>query len=75
MNDDLPCGWPWLQQRMQDERTLESMVDGIGLRAILLMLEQIAYGKAHHAKDQVLQREWTAAAIKLGHWAKLINIY
>jgi hypothetical protein len=36
MND--LCGWPFEQKRMQDEQTLEGMVDGMGLKAILLIL-------------------------------------
>jgi hypothetical protein len=39
MNDDFVCGTPFEQQRMQDEQTLEGMVDGMGLRAVLLILQ------------------------------------
>jgi hypothetical protein len=79
MNDDFVCGWPFEQQRMQDEQTLEGMVDGIGLRAILLILQEIAYAKADHIQanwqDPNLAKEWKMAGNKLGQWAKSINNY
>ena len=50
MSDDLPCGWPFEQQAMQDERTLEGMIDSMGLRSILLILQEIAYAKADPGK-------------------------
>jgi len=74
MNDDL-CGWPFEQQAMRDEQTLEEIIDGMGLRAILLILQSIWDAKAQRTKDQVLRKEWTMAGYKLGQWAKLINIY
>jgi hypothetical protein len=75
MNDDLPCGWPFEQQAIHYERTLESIIDSMGLRDILLLLEGICYAKAQRSKDQALRREWTMAGYKLGQWARLINIY
>jgi len=73
MND--LCGWPFEQKAIEDEQTLEEMIDGIGLRAILLILQSICDARAQRAKDQVLRKEWTMAGYKLGQWAKLINIY
>jgi hypothetical protein len=77
MSDDFVCGWPFEQQRMQDEQTLEGMVDGMGLRAILLILQEIAYAKADQIQanwqDPNLAKEWKMAGNKLGQWAKTIN--
>jgi hypothetical protein len=79
MSDDFICGWPFEQQRMQDERTLEGIVDGIGLRAILLLLQEIAHAKADHIQANWqgpnLVREWKTTGNKLGQWAKTINRY
>jgi hypothetical protein len=70
MSDDLPCGWPYLRQEFQDTQTLEGIVDGIGLRAVLM----ISYAKANHDwQDYKLAREWQTAGNKLGQWAKLIG--
>jgi hypothetical protein len=77
MNDDLPCGWPWLQQRMQDERTLEGMVDGMGFRGVLLILQSICYHKAQHIQenwqDYNLAMEWATTGNMLGKWAKTLT--
>jgi hypothetical protein len=78
MNDDL-CGWPFLQQAMQDERTLEGMVDGMGLSAVLLILQSICYAKAQHIQenwqDYGLAMEWATTGNKLGKWAKTISLH
>jgi hypothetical protein len=75
MNDDFVCRTAFEQQRMQDERTLEGMVDGMGLRAILLILQSIAYAKADHIEDHRMATEWKMTGSKLGQWAKSINYY
>ena len=66
MSDDLPCGWPFEQQAMHDERTLEGMIDSMGLRSILLILQEIAYAKADHIQanwqDPNLAKEWSMCA-------------
>jgi hypothetical protein len=76
MND--LCGWPFLQQRMQDEQTLEGMIDGMGLRGVLLILQDICYAKAQHIQenwqDPGLAKEWTTAGNKLGQWAKSLGV-
>ena len=77
MNDDLPCGWPYEQQRMQDEQTLEAMIDSMGLRGVMLLLQEICYSKAQHIQenwqDYGLAMEWATTGNKLGKWAKLIG--
>jgi hypothetical protein len=71
------CGVPLQDQRMQDEETLEAMVDGISLRGVLMLLEGIAYGKAQHIEenwqDTTLAEDWMMAGTKLGQLAKTIN--
>jgi hypothetical protein len=39
----MECGTPFIYKRMEDEETLELMVDGMSLRGVLLMLQRIAY--------------------------------
>ena len=51
MTEDLPCGWPFLKKRMQDEQALEGMIDGMGLSGVLLLLQEIAYAKADHIQE------------------------
>jgi hypothetical protein len=72
------CGWPFLQQRMQDEQTLEGMIDSMGLKAVLMLLQEIAYTKAQHIQenwqDHNLAKEWTTAGNKLGQWAKTLGV-
>ena len=59
---------------MEDADTLERMVDGMGLKAVLLILQEIAYQKAQHIEenyqDYRLAREWNVAGNALGKWAK-----
>jgi hypothetical protein len=77
MNDDLPCGTPFEQQASEDARTLEGMIDGMGLRAILMLLQGIAYEKAQHIEenwqDYKLAREWKVVGNRLGQWAKTLR--
>jgi hypothetical protein len=58
----MKCGTPFIQQRMEDEETLELMVDGMGLRGVLMILQGIAYGKAQHIEenwqDTTLAEDW-----------------
>lgn len=75
MND--LCGWPFEQQAMQDEQTLEGMVDGMGLGAVLLILQEIAYAKAQHTEENFqnyeVARGWRTTGNKLGQWAKTLT--
>jgi hypothetical protein len=54
------------------------MVDGMGLRALLMLLQGIAYSKADHIqanqRDPNLVREWKMAGNRLGQWAKLTKL-
>ena len=69
-----PCGVPFSDQRLLDEKTLEGMVDGMGLKAVLLMLQEIAYSKAKHIEenwqDTTLAEDWKMAGNKLGRLAE-----
>jgi hypothetical protein len=75
MND--LCGWPFEQQALKDEQTLEGMVDGMGLRSVLLILQSICYAKSQHIEenwqDHNLAMEWTTTGNMLGRWAKSIG--
>jgi hypothetical protein len=68
----MECGIPFIYQRMEDEETLELMVDGISLRGVLLMLQRIACGKAKHieGQDTTLAEDWKMAGNKLGRLAE-----
>jgi hypothetical protein len=62
------CGTPFIQQRMEDKETLEGMVDGMSLKGVLLLLQEIAYGKVEHLRDIEdwhLAREWERTGWKL----------
>jgi len=49
MTTPMKCGWPHQQKAIEDEQTLEGMVDGNSVRGVLLILQRgIAYGKAKH---------------------------
>jgi hypothetical protein len=65
------CGTPFIQQRMEDKETLEGMVDGMSLKGVLLLLQEIACEKAEHLqdiKDWQLAREWERTGWKIGRW-------
>jgi hypothetical protein len=68
------CATPFIQQREEDKETLEGMVDGMGLRAVLLLLQRIAYGKAQHIEenwqDTTLADDWKMAGNKIGRLAE-----
>jgi hypothetical protein len=47
------------------------MVDGMGLKGVLRLLEEIAYAKAEHLQDiedWPLAKEWERTGWKLGRW-------
>ena len=73
--DDWKCGTPFVQQAMEDQQRLEEMVDGMGLRAVLVTLQRIAYVKADHIQDHRMPTEWRISGNRLGEWAKQINHY
>ena len=73
--DEWLCGTPFVQQAMEDQQRLEEMVDGMGLRAVLLMLRRIAYAKADQIEDHRMATEWRISGNRLGEWAKSINHY
>jgi len=73
--DDWKCGTPFVQQAMEDQQRLEEMVDGMGLRAVLVTLQRIAYVKADHIQDHRMPTEWRISGNRLGEWAKHINHY
>ena len=65
------CGAPFDDQRMLDKETLEGMVDGMSLRGVLRLLEEIAYAKAEHLRDIEdcpLAKEWERTGWKVGRW-------
>jgi hypothetical protein len=65
------CGTPFIQQRMEDKETLEGMVDGMSLKGVLTLLEEIACEKAEHLRDiedWQLAREWAQTGWKIGKW-------
>jgi hypothetical protein len=65
------CGVPFSDQRMLDEETLEGMIDGMGLKGVLRLLEEIACKKAEHLRDiedWQLAREWERTGWKIGRW-------
>ena len=67
------CGVPFSDQRMLDEETLEGMVDGMGLKGVLMLLEEIACKKAEHLQDiedWQLAREWKRTGWKIRKWAE-----
>ena len=61
----------------QDEQTLEGMMDVMGLKAILMVLQSICYAKADHIEDNWqdygLAREWKTTGNTLGQWAKTLT--
>jgi hypothetical protein len=65
------CGVSFIQQRMEDKETLQGMVDGMSLKGVLRLLEEIAYEKTEHLRDiedWPLAREWERTGWKLGRW-------
>ena len=65
------CGTPFIQQRMEDKETLQGMVDGMSLKGVLTLLEEIACEKAEHLRDiedWPLAKEWERTGWKLGRW-------
>jgi hypothetical protein len=73
--DEWLCGTPFERQATEDQQRLEEMVDGMGLRAVLLILQRIAYAKADHIEDHRMAAEWRMTGNRLGEWAKSINHY
>jgi hypothetical protein len=65
------CGVPFSDQRMEDKEALEGMVDGMSLKGVLRLLEEIACQKAEHLQDiedWQLAREWERTGWKIGRW-------
>ena len=65
------CGVPFSDQRMEDKETLEGMVDGMSLKGILLLIQEIAYEKTEHLRDiedWQSAREWERTGWKIGRW-------
>jgi hypothetical protein len=73
--DEWLCGTPFEQQAVEDQERLEEMVDGMGLRAVLLILQRIAYAKAEHIEDHRMATERRMTGNRLGEWATSINHY
>jgi hypothetical protein len=65
------CATPFIQQREEDKETIEGMVDGMSLKGVLRLLEEIACEKAEHLRDiedWPLAKEWERTGWKLGKW-------
>jgi hypothetical protein len=65
------CGVPFQDQRMLDKETLEGMVDGMGLKGVLTLIQEIAYEKSEHLRDiedWPLAREWERVGWKISRW-------
>ena len=64
-------------QPMNQEETLEGMMDNMGLPEVLLILQSICYAKADHIEanwqDYGLAREWKMTGNTLGKWAKTLT--
>jgi hypothetical protein len=60
---------------MNPEETLEGMMDQMGLRTLLMVLQSICYAKADHTEgqDYGLAREWKTTGNTLGKWAKTLT--
>ena len=65
------CQLPFIDQRIEDKETLGGMLDGMSLKGVLLLIQEIAYGKAEHLRDiedWQLAREWERTGWKIGRW-------
>jgi hypothetical protein len=65
------CQVPFIDQRNEDRETLEGMIDGMSLKGVLTLLEEIANAKADHLRDMEdwpLAKEWERTGWKLGRW-------
>ena len=65
------CGVPFEDQRIEDKETLTGMIDGMSLKGVLTLIEEIAYEKAEHLKDMEdwpLAKEWERTGWKIGRW-------
>jgi hypothetical protein len=56
---------------MEDKETLEGMVDGMSLKGVLRLLEEIASEKVEHLRDiedWQLAKEWERTGWRIGRW-------
>ena len=65
------CQVPFIDQRIEDKETLTGMIDGMSLKGVLTLLEEIANEKAEHLRDMEdwpLAKEWERTGWKIGRW-------
>jgi len=68
----------FIEKAKLDQETLESMIDGMSLKGVLRLMQEIAYDKAEYLRDswqdEQLAKEWDQAAYRIGKLAGGLRI-